>query len=78
VTYHQLLFAQHQIVIANGVACESFHPADVDLDGLIDAQRLLFVEATPDVYRDPGLYGPHARRVVNKAEAALLQYGIER
>ncbi|MEO8532021.1 MAG: Hint domain-containing protein, partial [Deltaproteobacteria bacterium] len=48
VTYCHLLFDQHEILIADGALSESFHPGDVGLESLTDAQLdeiiLLFPE----------------------------------
>lgn len=66
VTYVHLLLEEHQVLLANGVACESFHP---DM-------------ATPDLLRNhlgelrsllPAVgYGAAARRCLTAGEAALL------
>ena len=74
--YHHLMFEHHQVVFAGGVPCESFHPADVDLDGLLDAERLAFIAVAPDIYRDAAEYGAPARRCLTQAEAALLNFGF--
>ena len=76
IRYHHVMLESHQILWASGLACESFHPADTDLLALADPQRLAFVDAAPDSFRDPMMYGGHARRCLTSAESALLRYGI--
>jgi len=70
--YHHLLFAEHQVVWAAGVPCESLHPLDVDVSVLPDAQRLDLLAAAPEIYGDAGAYGPPVRRSLSGAEAAML------
>ncbi|MEM9797977.1 MAG: Hint domain-containing protein [Pseudomonadota bacterium] len=79
VTYVHLLFRRHQIVRANGLLCESFHPGDADLTPLPTAEREELLEIAPDVDRDVHAYGPHARRCLSSAEVAILRHeGIPR
>ena len=74
VTYIHMMLPQHQIVFANNVPTESFHPASAALAtmGAEDQDRLF--SRMPDLRRDPGLYGGYARRVLSVSEAAVLQY----
>lgn len=37
--YHHLLFAQHEVIFANGAACESFFPGPMAIEALSDADR---------------------------------------
>ena len=72
VSYVHLMFARHQIVTANGMACESLHAADAP--GLLPDQR-------PEVARffpAPDRHGPPARRCLSLGEAALLSHGLSR
>ncbi len=39
VAYHHLMFDRHQIIFAEGVATESFHPGEVGIGGMDDATR---------------------------------------
>ncbi|MCB2129987.1 MAG: Hint domain-containing protein [Rhodobacteraceae bacterium] len=72
ITYCHLLFARHQIIRANGLESESFHPAGADL-GLIDAgQRADLMALRPEIAADPFGYGDYARRSLSMSEAALL------
>ncbi|MEM6637918.1 MAG: Hint domain-containing protein [Pseudomonadota bacterium] len=75
VTYHHLMFEAHQIVWANGLPSETFHPMDTDLDRLDDAGRLSLIATAPDIYRTPSDFGGYARRALDRAEAAILLHG---
>jgi hypothetical protein len=74
VTYIHLLFDDHQILWANGVETESFHPASADLDCLDTMDRNRLLAAYPDLTYDPYTYGPHARRNLRQSEAAILAH----
>lgn len=70
VTYCHLLLPRHEILFANGVPCESLHPADMAPDTLPgDACRAL-TEA--GLHRET--YGPHARRALTRSESALVMH----
>ncbi|MEM8630967.1 MAG: Hint domain-containing protein [Pseudomonadota bacterium] len=75
VTYHHLMLERHEVLVANGLPCESFHPADADMGGIADDQRNALFEVAPELGAGTTDYGPHARRVLTRAEAALLAYG---
>lgn len=52
VTYHHLLFANHEIVISNGLTTESYQPAQQALDGQGEATRQEFFDLlAPDQSR---------------------------
>ncbi|MDA8747929.1 Hint domain-containing protein [Litoreibacter sp.] len=72
VTYVHLLFAEHQIVWANGVPTESFHPANTTLKTIEDRQRDRLLDLFPGLGQDVHHYGPHARRNLAKSEAAII------
>lgn len=72
VTYIHLLLPAHEIVFANGLETESFHPAGAALD---PAQWEALGKYVPDLTVDPNAYGPHARRVLSQSDAALLRHG---
>lgn len=74
VTYIHLLLDRHQIVWANGVETESFHPANAELDTVDEAQRRLLFERFPDLRLDAQSFGDYARRNLSPSEAALLRY----
>lgn len=71
VTYIHLLLPRHQILWANGVETESFHPASAPLDGLDEADRGRLLEQFPGLRHDPQSYGMYARRCLSGSEAAI-------
>lgn len=74
VTYVHLLLPRHEIVFANGIASESFHPASAALDLLAAADRTRLLARMPEVLRNPQIYGAYARRCLTKPEAAILMH----
>lgn len=74
VTYIHLLLERHQIVWANGVETESFHPANTSMETLEPAQRQALLALRPELGLDPHLYGDYARRNLSGSEAAILRH----
>jgi len=74
VTYIHLLLPHHQILFANGVESESFHPASAALSGIVPEQLDAMFERLPEITADPGAYGQYARRVLSQSEAAILSH----
>jgi len=74
VTYIHVLLEQHQVLWANGLETESFHPASAAFATLdqLDRQRLL--ASFPDLEFDPHTYGSYARRTLSGSEAAILTH----
>ena len=66
VTYVHVLFAQHEIVLANGLETESFHPAQAALS----VAQLAELEATLPEASDSAF----ARRVLSRSEAAIMSH----
>ncbi len=75
VRYLHLMFDRHQIVFANGEACESFHPALADARVLAWHARSL-EKAMPGVVAHPTRYGDTARRCLARGEAAILRLAL--
>ena len=73
VTYIHLMFERHEVIFANGVETESFHPGLADLSHLNEVEREDLEEIIPDAMTRPDLYGPYARRCLSEAEAAILR-----
>ncbi len=73
VTYLHILLEHHEVVWANGVETESFHPAGAALETVEAGQRARLLEMFPQLEVDPGAYGDYARRTLTAAEAAILQ-----
>lgn len=76
VTYVHVMLERHNVVWANGLETESFHPGAAVLDAIDLDQRAALEQALPGVVRDPGLYGTFARRNLSSPEAAILRHEI--
>ncbi|MEO1162115.1 MAG: Hint domain-containing protein, partial [Pseudomonadota bacterium] len=74
VTYVHLLLPRHQILWANGVETESFHPASASLSALDDEDRQRLLDYNPHLEHEPQAYGGFARRNLSASEAAILQH----
>ncbi len=74
VTYIHLLLPSHQILWANGVETESFHPASAALSTLGQADRLRLRARYPSLEFEPHTYGGFARRSLSAPEAAILAH----
>lgn len=74
VTYVHLLLPGHEVIWANGVETESFHPANAALDMLGEGDRARLLAALPEVACDPHGFGPMARRNLSASEAAILMH----
>lgn len=70
--YVHLMLDRHQVVWANGLEVETFHPGYMGLDHLDNLQRKALLELRPELARDPHMYGAPARRMLTRAEAAIL------
>ncbi|WP_212524143.1 Hint domain-containing protein [Actibacterium sp. MT2.3-13A] len=76
VTYVHLMLERHQVVWANGVEAESFHPANTALDTISPAQRERLLNRLPALADDPHAYGDFARRNLSAPEAEILQHEL--
>lgn len=72
VTYIHLLLPSHNVLWANGIQTESFHPANTALTSISDADRHMLLNIHPDLEFDPHTYGGYARRNLSTPEAAIL------
>ena len=72
VTYVHLLLPSHQVVWANNVETESFHPTNTALTTLSPGDRERLLGRFPAFGANPQSYGPHARRNLTESEAAIL------
>lgn len=73
VTYVHLLFERHEIVRANGLDCESYHPSHETLDSFDPATRKEILSHMPNSDRFMGYgYGPAARVSLRAQEAKAL------
>jgi hypothetical protein len=76
VTYVHILLARHQVVWANGLETESFHPSNTSLETVNPVQRAELLALFPGLDRDPDGYGGFARRNLTTSEAAILRYEV--
>lgn len=76
VTYIHVLLERHQIVWANGLETESFHPGQAAISDLDPRARAGLLELVPGADADPDAYGAPARRNLTGAEAAILRHDI--
>ncbi|MFC3616198.1 Hint domain-containing protein [Lutimaribacter marinistellae] len=74
VTYIHMLLPTHQILWANGIETESFHPANAAFETLTDPDRDRLLRHLPGIDSDPLSYGGFARRSLSDTESALLRY----
>ncbi|MEY4981846.1 MAG: hypothetical protein RIR62_112 [Pseudomonadota bacterium] len=76
VTYIHILLERHNIVFANGIETESFHPSNTALDTVEPQQRQALLSILPGVAVNPHAYGDYARRNLSASEAAILRHDI--
>ncbi|WP_341271327.1 Hint domain-containing protein [Pseudaestuariivita atlantica] len=74
VTYLHLMTPRHEILRADGLETESFHPGNVALSTLDTADHLRLLDVCADLTVDPDDFGDYVRRNLSRPEAALLRY----
>lgn len=74
VTYVHILLEQHNIVWANGLETESFHPSNTALETVEESQREGLLAILPGIADNPHSYGDYARRNISGSEAAILRH----
>ena len=74
VSFVHVLMERHQIVWANGLETESFHPSNTALETVDPAQRAGLLDILPSLADDPFAYGDFARRNLTSSEAAILRH----
>jgi hypothetical protein len=79
VSYHHILLQRHQLVLANGIACETLYPGGMTMSGLAPAQWRQICSVLPGlnaIAKDPEavgtIYGPRARPLLGRKEAEKL------
>ncbi|PWE28020.1 hemolysin-type calcium-binding protein [Pararhodobacter marinus] len=72
VRYVHLMLARHEILTANGVACESFHPGLAEPRVLKWHARSL-EQAAPGLLGDLARFGDPARQCLSRGEAGILR-----
>jgi len=73
--YIHLMLERHEVIWANGLEVETFHPGFMGFEHLSAGQRDLLLDLRPELGENPDLYGAPARRMVSRAEAAILLVG---
>ena len=72
VTYYHMMFAKHQIVFANNVACESLLPGELARDALGQKSAEELFKIFPELRSLPSSYGPPARQILKSYEAQVF------
>jgi hypothetical protein len=76
VVYVHVLLERHNIVWANGLETESFHPSNTALDMIEERQREGLLRLLPAIADNPQAYGDYARRNLSASEAAILRHDM--
>jgi hypothetical protein len=76
VTYIHVLLERHNIVFANGMETESFHPSNTALDSIEPGQRAGLLDLLPAIAENPHSYGDYARRNLSSSEVAILRHDM--
>lgn len=71
--YIHILFDNHEILTAEGLQTESFHPGAMGLDAIEEASRDELFEIFPELRTNPKSFGPSARKILRHTEAQSLQ-----
>lgn len=74
VTYIHLMLPRHEVLWANGVETDSFHPLGADLEALSPEDRARLHGIDPALPADPARYGGFARRALTGPETAILMH----
>ncbi|WP_055085077.1 Hint domain-containing protein [Jannaschia donghaensis] len=72
--YLHILTARHEVLRANGMWCESFHPGEADLTHIDPGDLEDLLDRVPGIDIDDTAYGPHARRCLSAAELAIQMH----
>lgn len=72
VEYFHMLFDQHEIVFAEGVPSESFHPGFMGLGAMSQAAKDEILMIFPELEVDLARYGPSTRQSLRAFEGQLL------
>ncbi|MFQ6551725.1 Hint domain-containing protein [Aestuariibius insulae] len=72
VEYFHILFDTHEIIFAEGVPCESFHPGEMGLSAIDEDQRNELFSIFPELAVSAESYGASARPSLKGFEASLL------
>lgn len=73
VDYFHILFDTHEIIFANGIPSESFHPGEACVGNMAKQSREEIYRLFPELAMSEVNYGPSARKTMLAHEAALLK-----
>ncbi|MEL6954974.1 MAG: Hint domain-containing protein [Pseudomonadota bacterium] len=76
--YIHLMLDRHEILRADGLEVESFHPGVAGLRSLSPEMRDTLLDVRPDLGVDEHRYGGSTRRMLTPGEVDLMAYGAER
>ena len=71
VSYHHLMFDQHELVYAENLPSESFFPNPAAIAALDEPSRAALLEAAPNLKTHPLGYGPTIRPVAPTVTTAM-------
>jgi hypothetical protein len=77
VEYFHIMFDDHEIIVTEGVATESFHPGQTAMQGLAEAVRNELIRLFPELAHADGC-GPAARPVLKGWESRVLHTPADR
>ncbi|WP_170831335.1 Hint domain-containing protein [Jannaschia faecimaris] len=72
--YLHILTRKHEVLCANGLWTESFHPGEADLGHVDPGDLEDLLDQVPGIDIDDTAYGAHARRCLSAAELAIQQH----
>jgi hypothetical protein len=76
VTYVHILLARHQVIFANGLETESFHPSNTALETVDPLCRDSLLGLLPEIAENPQSYGEYVRRNLSASEVAILRHDL--
>ncbi len=72
VDYFHMMFDRHELVYAEGIPSESFHPGHVGLGSFAEETREEILSLFPQLREDAGSYSEHVRPSLKVREAKVL------
>ncbi|MFD1158832.1 Hint domain-containing protein [Roseovarius aestuarii] len=72
ITYLHMMFDQHEVIYANGIATESFHVGDVSISAISNQSREEMFRLFPELRANVGSYGNTARTCLKANEARVV------
>lgn len=76
--YIHLMLKRHEVIRANGIELESFHPGLDGMHSLTQSQRSSLAEMAPDLVQRADIYGAPVRRLLTRGEVDLFRYAMAR